>query len=152
MGYLDSFAHSLTRVNTKDAKTGPLQINWSENGLNSSILIWPDQSTGHIQWPRLTKTGQYWPRLAKTGQDWSRLETTNFPVCLSQLIILFKSFHMDSDGQMVNGDINPSLMVLFGGHTGWFFLQNKVNLGYVLCVSRPIYVNVDSPNLGFPYF
>ena len=25
----------------------------------------------------------------------------------------------------------------------------KVNLGKV---SRPIYVNVDSPNLGFPYF
>ena len=30
----------------------------------------------------------------------------------------------------------------------------KVNLGYSarLGVSRPIYVNVDSPNLGFTYF
>ena len=28
----------------------------------------------------------------------------------------------------------------------------KVNLGSVLGVSRTIYVNVDSPDLGFPYF
>ena len=30
-------------------------------------------------------------------------------------------------------------------HTGCFFLTG-------LGVSRPIYVDVDSPNLGFPYF
>ena len=30
-----------------------------------------------------------------------------------QSITLSKSFHMDSDGQVVNGDISPSLMVLF---------------------------------------
>ena len=31
----------------------------------------------------------------------------------NQSITLSKSFHMDSDGQMVNGDISPSLMVFF---------------------------------------
>ena len=42
-------------------------------------------------------------------------------------------------------------------HTGCFFTgtppksSKKVNLGEVMCI-RPIYINVDSPNLGFPYF
>ena len=53
MGYLDSFAHSLTRVNTKDAKTG--QVNWSHS---------------------MTKTNQNWPILTETSQDWTGLIKT----------------------------------------------------------------------------
>ena len=37
---------------------------------------------------------------------------------------------------------------MYQDHDGWYNKVNQARLG----VSRPIYVNVDSPNLGFPYF
>ena len=63
-------------------------------------------------------------------------------------------FCADTPKQQSIEDNDPRFIILPSDIPLKFLVHGKVNVAEVeqLGVSRPIYVNVDSPHLGFPYF
>ena len=76
-------------------------------------------------------------------RDWYYVPFLSFDNCLKPILLL-SDIATTYDGDWFN---HLEKMKWF---ISWIFLGLQVYR--VLCVSRTIYVNIDSPNLGFPYF